>query len=57
MLKVLLAALVAAAVVGCAGAGDNRPAPTVMGEETGPGNQGPSAPGATVKPQPPDNYP
>jgi hypothetical protein len=57
MLKLLLASLLAVSITGCMGAGDGSPTPTVMGEETGPGGQGPSEPGATVKPQPPDNYP
>jgi hypothetical protein len=52
MIKILLATLLAASVAACTGAYDERPAPTVGGEE-----QGPSEPGATVKPQPPDNYP
>lgn len=55
--KLVFAGLLAASITGCMGAGDERPTPTVMGEETGPGNQGPSAPGATVSPQAPDNYP
>lgn len=57
MKKIITAAVLAAMLAACGGATDDRPAPTVMGEETEPGNQGPAAPGATVKPQPPDNYP
>lgn len=58
MLRTLLiAGALALGAAACGGATDERPAPTVMGEEIGPGKQGPSAPGATVSPQAPDNYP
>lgn len=58
MLRTLLiAGALALGAAACGGATDERPAPTVLGEEIGPGNQGPSAPGATVSPQAPDNYP
>jgi hypothetical protein len=55
MLRLILAGLLAVGAAACGGATDDQPAPTVMGEETDP--IGPSAPGATVSPQPPDNYP
>lgn len=51
--SLLLAGVLALGAAACTdGSQNDRPAPTVMGDE-----QGPSEPGATLKPQPPDNYP
>lgn len=51
--KLVLAGLLAASITGCMGASDERPTPTVMGEQTGPGT---SAPGATASVAP-ANFP
>jgi hypothetical protein len=53
MLRMLLAALLAASLGACMGAGDQRPEPTVGGEQQGPAN----SPDPIRTPQPPDNYP
>lgn len=56
MLRLLLAGVLALGAAACGGATEDRPVPTVLGEEIGPGNQGPSAPGATASVAP-GNFP
>lgn len=53
MLRIILAAALAMSFGACMGAGDQRPEPTVGGEQRGAAN----SPKPMGTPQPPDNYP